>query len=231
VPQVGFVTIGQSPRNDVLDSMLPTELHRSILQQGALDTLSPDVIQNLRPVSGEVSFVTRLADTTEVLVSKHRLMPHLQRAVDQVVGTGAEIVVILCTGAFPEISAPVPVVFPDRVLKANVDALLPEGVLGVVMPHQDQMETMRSKWESDSRRMVGLAASPYSASDTLANIGRSFQDHGVDMIVLDCMGFTLRMKALVGRGTTLPVILANRLVGRVIEEIVVEPVAVLREPL
>jgi protein AroM len=221
VPQVGFVTIGQSPRDDILQSMLPPQLHTSVLQQGALDQLERNEIEDLHPATGEVPFVTRLSDGAEVLVSKKRLMPHLQKAVDTVVKAGADIVVILCTGEFPEISAEVPLIYPDRILKATINALLPKGVIGVVMPHEDQMELMRSKWHTNVRRFAGLAISPYSASGALASAGRKLQDDGADIIVLDCMGFTRNMKALVARDTSRSVILANRLVGRVIEELVV----------
>jgi protein AroM len=219
VPQVGFVTIGQSPRDDILHSMLPLRLHTSVLQQGALDRLTRHEIEDLHPESEEVPYVTRLSDGSEVLVSKKRLMPQLQNAVNAVVEAGADVVVILCTGEFPETSADVPVIYPDRILKANIDALLPAGVIGVLMPHKDQMENMRSKWQTVARRITGIAVSPYCASNELASAGRKLENEGADMIVMDCMGFTRSMKAVVAGDTSRPIILANRLVGRVIEEL------------
>jgi protein AroM len=221
---IGFVTIGQSPRNDIVETMVPPSLAADIVQFGALDRLSREEIERLGPDETEVPFVTRLNDGTEVLVSKARLMPFMQRAVDSAVNAGATSIVILCTGAFPQITAPVPLIFPDRILQATLEAILPEGKLGVIMPHIDQMELMRSKWETKSRSMIGYAASPYSQPDKLVAIATELEEAGSDLIVLDCMGFTDDMKQLVQQGTCRPVILANRLVGRIIEEISTNPV-------
>jgi protein AroM len=217
--RIGFVTIGQSPRNDILASMIPASFSQDIVQYGALDNLTEEEIEVLQPDSSETPFVTRLTNGTEVLVSKDRLMPRLQRAVDYAVDAGAIPVVILCTGSFPHISASVPIIFPDRILQSTVDAILPEGTIGVIMPHIDQMDLMQRKWASETRSMVGNAASPYTAPENLAEIAQQLEREGADLIVLDCMGFTSDMKRAVQEGTSKPVILANRLVGRIIEEI------------
>ena len=214
-----FVTIGQSPRDDILQSMLPPALHSRVIQRGALDHLSSEAIHNLAPRQGETPFVTRLVDGAEILVSKTALMPHLQTAVDSAAAAGARSVVILCTGAFPDLRASVPMILPDRVLTANVDALLPRGTIGVVMPHEDQTDLMRSKWETPDRQFVGVAASPYSGASDLRRHGANLADRGADLIVLDCMGFTQEMKSTIAAHIETPVILANRLIGRVIEEL------------
>lgn len=220
MPLTGFVTIGQSPRDDIVTSMLPESLHASVLQRGALDNLTANEVYALGPDSGETPFVTRLGDGTEVLVSKVPLMPFVQRAVDDVVDAGASSVTILCTGAFPQISAPVPIILPDRILRANLDAVLPAGKIGVIMPHIDQMELMREKWATAEREFVGEAASPYTASGELTDCARRLTERGADMLVLDCMGFTDEMKQSVKYGTDRPAVLANRLIGRVIEELI-----------
>lgn len=221
--RTGLVTIGQAPRNDILDSMLPAAFHQLVLQYGALDDLGQDEVEQLGPAPGETPFVTRLADESEVLVSKSAIMPRVQSAVDLAVADGASSVVILCTGAFPDLTAATPLVFPDRVLLANVNALLDNGSLGVIMPHEDQMDLMRSKWTTQRRRFLGASASPYTSADALVDVSRELERDGANMIVLDCMGFTSEMKETVARSVNMPVILANRLVGRVLEELIGEP--------
>ena len=215
----GFVTIGQAPRDDILISMLPETPSSHVIQHGALDGLSRSELRELHPDEGETPFVTRLADGSEVLVSKSQLMPYLQSAIERAESDGAGRVVVLCTGAFPSLTSTVPLIFPDRILQANVDALLPTGRIGVVMPHEDQMHIMQEKWATSGRTMVGDAASPYSSPDRLKEIARRMYDSEVDLIVLDCMGFTAEMKATVTTAVVTPVILSNRLVGRVVEEL------------
>jgi protein AroM len=215
---IGFVTIGQSPRNDVLQSMLPGAEVSHCIQAGALDGVRDSEIERLKPDHNETPFVTRLRDGREVLVAKKQLMPFLQRAVDNVVDAGANMVIVLCTGAFPDLTASVPLIFPDNLLRANIDALLPAGRLGVIMPNEGQREMMLEKWTRPERQVVAIAESPYtdmgspdsSATDELSTC---------DLVVLDCMGFDEEVRKAWHRQLGVPVILANRLIGRVLEEI------------
>lgn len=215
----GFLTIGQAPRNDVLASMLPEVDNQRVIQQGALDDLAHEQILQLRPREGEQPLVTRMRDGTEVLLAKNRLLPYLQRAVTRTVTEGAGVLVILCTGEFSGLDLPRPAIFPDRVLREVVDAVLPSGTLGMLMPHDGQMTGMREKWQAPGRRFIGAAASPYTAPDDLARLGHRLAAGGADLIVMDCIGYTQAMRASVAAEAGVPIILANRLVGRVIEEL------------
>lgn len=67
---VGMITIGQSPRDDVVPEMekiLGPGIR--VVQAGALDGLSRDEVATLAPREREHALVTRLADSTEVIVA------------------------------------------------------------------------------------------------------------------------------------------------------------------
>lgn len=164
--------------------------------------------------------MSRLRDGTEVVIAKERLIPHLQRAVDRAAQLGATFAVILCTGEFAKLAPPIPAIYPDRVLAHVVEAVLPAGTIGVMLPHEGQMKMMSRKWTTATRTFVGVAVSPYSGQAELAGQARTLRDAGAAMIVLDCMGFDGAMKQLVAAESGLPTMLANRLVGRVVEELV-----------
>lgn len=216
---IGLITIGQSPREDIMASMFGSCPPSGILERGALDSLSLDQINDLKPCDGEHPLVSRIRDGSEVVIAKERLMSYMQSAVDSAIRAGAGLVVILCTGEFTQLSIPVPAVYPDRVLGHVVEAVLPRGTVGVMLPHPGQMESMREKWRTDARTFDGVAVSPYTGVDELARQAVSLKNRGADLIVLDCMGFDLAMKRTVAAASGLPVILANRLVGRVVEEL------------
>jgi protein AroM len=218
--RVGLVTIGQSPREDIVASMFgqPSALH--FIEHGALDDLSFTQIEQLQPQAEELPLVSRLHDGTEVVIAKERLIPHLQRAVDRAVEDGATLAAILCTGEFAKLAPPIPAIYPDRVLAHTVEAILPAGTIGVMLPHEGQMSMMSRKWSSATRRFIGTAVSPYSGRAELAGHAKRLRDAGAAMIVLDCMGFDGAMKQLVAAESGLPTILANRLVGRVVEELI-----------
>jgi len=217
--RIGLVTIGQAPREDIEAAMFPGGPPVPCHHAGALDGLDEDAIATLAPRDGEVPLVTRLRDGQEVVVAKESVLPLLARAVERVVATGARVVVVLCTGEFPGLTAPVPLVFPDRVLRATVDALLPDGVLGVLMPHPGQGPMMKRKWAAPGRSLRCAAASPYTGAAELRACAEELHAAGAQLIVMDCMGYTAAMKQAV-TAAGVPTILANRLVGRVVEEIV-----------
>ena len=216
---IALITIGQSPRADIVNSMFPDGPPSRLIERGALDQLSRNQVRQLEPQDGEHPLVSRLRDGTEVVVAKERLMPHMQTAVDEAVQCGATLAVILCTGEFTQLSIPIPSIYPDRVLTHSVEAVLPRGALGVMLPHVGQMESMRQKWISPMRTFEGIAVSPYSASDELARDAGELRDRGAQLIVMDCMGFDGEMKRTVANASRLPTILANRLVGRIVEEL------------
>ncbi len=216
---IALITIGQSPREDIVASMFGDSPPRSIIERGALDDLDRDAIERLRPREGEHPLVSRLRDGSEVVLAKERLMPQMQASVDSAVAAGAGVVVILCTGEFKQLSIPVPAIYPDRVLVHVVDAVLPEGTVGVMLPHVGQMDSMRQKWTTKTRTFAGTAVSPYTSRDELAKHAVDLKQKGSGLIVLDCMGFDDDMKRQVSAASGLPVILANRLVGRVVEEL------------
>jgi protein AroM len=69
--RVAFVTIGQSPRDDVVPAML-AEIHAPIdvSQYGALDDMTDAEIASIAPHLGEERLVSRLRDGREVQLGK-----------------------------------------------------------------------------------------------------------------------------------------------------------------
>ncbi|MCO5175368.1 MAG: AroM family protein [Thermomicrobiales bacterium] len=213
---LGLVTIGQSPRNDVTASMFGSG-GVDFVEAGALDGLNDDEIAALAPSGSDHVLVTRLTDGREVVVAKERLLARVQSAADRVVAHGATVVCVLCTGAFPELTAPVLLVFPDRLLFGVVDATLPRGTLGVVMPHPGQHATMIEKWTSPDRRVLTGSVSPY-AGGSVDEVVATLRTSGADAIVLDCMGFDRVMLAQARAEFDGPVFLANGVVGAILGE-------------
>lgn len=216
---LGLVTIGQAPRDDVTASMFGNDAP-SFIEAGALDDLDDRAIASLAPAGDDFTLVTRLADGREVVVGKKRLLPLVQFAVDRTVERGASVVCILCTGAFPELQAPALLIYPDRILSGTADALLPAGKIGVLMPHPDQRESMVAKWTTPSRQVTTASVSPYDGACGLGDAMSQLTQFGIDLVVMDCMGFDRQMLSKARAAIDVPVILANGLVGAVLREVV-----------
>lgn len=221
-PTIGLVTIGQSPRVDLTPDL--EELWQSrytLLERGALDDLSPEAIAELAPAEDETVLVSRLREGGCARIAEERLIPLVQEAITQV-GRQASAVFLLCTGEFPPIASSVPLFEPDRLLRNAVRGIIRSGqTLGVIVPEADQQEDIVRRWAKYiDNPVITDFGSPY-ASDTelLERAAERLSQQNVDLIVLDCLGYSQKMKALVKAITGCPVIIPRTLVGRLIEEV------------
>jgi protein AroM len=109
----GIVTIGQSPRTDVVPeiaALLPGGT--LLIERGALDDVGRAGLARLAPAHGEEVLVSQLRDGTEVTVAESRVMPLVRGAVEHVTDRGAAVVAFLCTGSLGGISCPRPLLMP-----------------------------------------------------------------------------------------------------------------------
>jgi protein AroM len=210
-PAVGVVTIGQSPRTDVVPDIaaaLPPGTR--VLERGALDRAGPADLPALTPACGEDLLVTRLRDGTEVTLAEATLIPLLQDAVDDVTARGAVIVAALCTGSLAGIHCPRPLLMPGPLVRNLVAAAAPGrriARLGVVVPAPDQVEPVRAEWSAAASQVLVLAASPYGPPAGLTRAAGVLAAWRPDLVVLDCLGFDGAMKQTVARAVGVPVVL------------------------
>ena len=208
---LGVVTIGQSPRTDVMpDIARPLPLGTRVIERGALDHAGPAELARLGPARGEEVLVTRLRDGTEVTLAEARLMPLLQEAVDDVTRRGASVVAALCTGSLAGIRCQRPLLMPGPLVRNLATAAAPGGRvarLGVVVPAPGQIEPVSGDWSTAAEEVLVLAASPYAPLAGLAQAADALAAWRPDLVVLDCLGFDGRMKQLVARAVEVPVVL------------------------
>jgi protein AroM len=217
--KIGFVTIGQSPRSDILEDLKPFLGTLKIIERGALDSLSSDEIEAVAPLPDETPYVSRLYDGSQVLLSPEKILHLLQKAVDSVVESGAEMVVVLCTGSLPTLQCPVPLLFPGRLLRSFVKGvLLPEGILGVVVPLSEQAATARESWNSITPHVHTASLSPYL--DLAAEIEECQTLEECHLIVMDCLGYTTGHKAMLKRLLNIHAVLARTVMARAVQELI-----------
>ena len=222
-----MITIGQSPRDDILSVMRKyVQTDVEIVQRGALDGLDASTVAGLRPEPGQTTLVSRLRDGTEAKLAHERIVPLMQKGVDDLAQEGVEFIVLLCSGAFAELHSERPILHPSRLVRGVVTALVNGSRLGVVVPSVDQVagaETSADqRWGTPD--VFVTHASPYAEPAVQAGewrrVARELKNEGVDLACLNCMGMDEEMKATVQRLTRKPVILASSLVGRIVGELV-----------
>lgn len=215
---LGAVTIGQSPRPDVMAAIRPVlGPDARIVERGALDDVdSGEVRQVASALPDGALLVSRLRDGTEIRVGLAWVAPRLERCLRQLEAV-ADLILLLCTGSFPPMEVRRPLIRPERLLAAIVEAVRPAR-LGVLTPAAEQCADQRDRWGRLVPEVVVASASPYGDPGALAPAARALAEAGVDLVVMDCLGYTPAMRAVVRAATSRPVLLPSTVLASVVAE-------------
>lgn len=219
--RIAGITVGQSPRTDMTDDLeaaLSDTLE--LVQYGALDDLTlADVRQELAPTAGDEVLVSRMRDGSQVTFSGERVVPLVQARVDQAEREGARAVIVLCTGAFPQLRHRVPLVFPQPLLHSVARALAGDDRVAVMVPETSQVKQARARWSASGVQVDVVAASPYAGIDGVTETAWGLAGSGAAFLCLDCMGFSRAMRDAARKASGLDVLLPRTLVARVVSEL------------
>ena len=201
--KIGAITIGQSPRDDVVGDILPILGEEvTLLQAGGLDGLSREEIQGFAPSPSDYVLISRL------------------RCIETLEDQGAQLILFLCTGDFPPVfHSKVPLIFPCKVLNGLVPALASRGKIAVVTPTQQQVAQSEKKWREYVAEMTAIPASPYGPPEELEQAAHQAAELDVDLVVMDCIGYTVEMKEHFQAVSGKPVVLSRTLAARVVMEL------------
>ncbi len=219
--KIGALTVGQAPRVDVtcdIMDILGPEVE--LIERGGLDGLTREEIAAFAPEEGDYVLVSRLTDGSSVTFAERYIVPRLQKAIDELEEAGARLIMVFCTGQFPEsLRSKVPMVFPDKVLTSVVPLLAGETDLITVTPSPLQIKQNNAKWRAFVKSVETVPGSPYDGLESLIPAAEKIaaMERG-DIIVLDCIGFTKEMKRMFAEVTKKPVILPRTLLARVVSE-------------
>ncbi len=229
---IGFATIGESPRDDVVPGMLPFFAEGTVAaQRGCLDGLGRDEIDALGPEDGDVGIVTLLKSGDSTLLSHKKILPRMQRCVDELVrDEGADIVVILCGADWTAIRSDRLVVNPGRVFPGVISSLAHGRRLGIIKPSAGQIEQEKARYATLGIDAIVTSASPYAGDeriDLAQAAARELKDAGCDLVWMTCIGMDRAMRDAVAEIVDRPVVLAQSILARVVAELIPEPSRVL----
>lgn len=216
--KIGMVTIGQSPRNDVVTEIRGILGCVEIVERGCLDELTKDQIESLKPEEREPFLVTLLRDGSSVQVSRKKTVNLLQQRIKELEDKDVAFIVLLCTGDFSNLESKKLIIEPGKLIRKLVQRMLTkEKKLGVIIPSADQIEQTKKKW-SDVNPVIATA-SPYENPEKIEEAAKTLQAKNVDLTVLDRIGYTRQMKQKVKEITEKPVILARTIIARISREL------------
>ena len=215
---VGAITIGQTPRKDITGELrlfLPPDVR--IMEAGALDGLTREqVLDAERNVAGPL-LVTLLEDGTEVKIGEHFLMPRIRECILRI-EKQSELILMLCTGTFPQMDSRRLVLYPGAILAGIVGSIGPRRA-GILTPAREQAGYQLERWRAIVPDVHVEPADPYGSPAQLDAAALNLSRYDPDVLVMDCIGYTIGMKQRVSAVVNRPVLLARSLLGRAAAEL------------
>lgn len=217
--KLGFITIGQSPRKDITKDIFPILSNEFVITEtGALDNFTIEEInKNFAPKEGDEVLVTKLRDGSQVVIAEKYILQILQAAIKRLENEKNEIIVMLCTGKFPEFEHTAILLTPQKMLQDIAKSFALKKKIGLIIPDESQRAQIKHWW-GDVELEVAVA-SPYLDIDNIKNAASYLKTKNVDMVFMDCMGYTSAMKDIVNKITDKKVFLPRTLVARVLNEL------------
>lgn len=202
--RIGALTIGQSPRPDLvapLQNLLPDY---QILQAGALDDLEPADVPD--PSEAAYPLITRMRGGQSVMVAEGFIGPKLQQALNHLETSGVVATLLLCAGTFADLQGRLPLFVPFKIC-ASVLRALGLKFIGLITPVPEQETPIRARWEK-----IGWQPTVWTAN--LGKQDRAFHRrltekvhmHNLDCIVLDYVGHPPEQVDQLQKSIQIPVI-------------------------
>ncbi|MCP2619793.1 AroM family protein [Candidatus Aminicenantes bacterium AC-334-K16] len=233
--KVGFLTIGQSPREDVIPEIKPLLGEEvTVVEVGALDELSPGEITALsQKKAGEV-LITRLRNGQSVTLPRASILALLQEKIDQLEHERVSALGLLCTEDFPELKSRVPLLQPCRLMATFMATFPPGSSILIIIPLDEQKNLALEKWarirqEEMQEKSKGKSSEDYRLQVSVLNpyhLPRALppslieQGRRASLIVLDCIGYPLSLKKQLSQTTGRPVLLPRSILARSIRELI-----------
>lgn len=219
--KLGIITIGQSPRIDLTEDLIDLLNKKiDIVERGILDNYTyEEVIDKFSPNENENILVSRMTDGRQVTLSEKRIIQAMQNCIIEL-ENDVDIVLILCTGKFPKYKHDKPLLIPQEILHSVVSKLSNEKDIGVIVPEDQQIKPITNWWKESGVTIQTKPASPYKDIMGIKNVSEHFKNKDIDYIVLDCMGYSMKMKEIVKMHSKKMVILPRTLIARIINELI-----------
>ncbi len=219
--KIGLITIGQSPRTDVLpDLKLHLGPRVEVLEIGALDGLSLEQVQEFQPDPGMYVLITRMRDGTEVKIGKEKILPLIQGCIDALNKQKVSLIILFCVGAFPRFNSTVLIIEPQKIVDNFIKSILhEEHHLGILLPIKEQESKAKETFIPLTPNITTTSITPYSSDDDLEKICQKFVDNECDLVLMYCMGFNEIMAEKVRKTFAGPVVLVGSLVMRTVGEL------------
>jgi DNA-binding CsgD family transcriptional regulator len=209
-PRIAFVTIGQSPRPDIVPEMLGM-LDRDCVPEefGALDGLDGAGLAPHLAGAEDDTLYTRLAGGRHIALRADFVEDRLYALLERVDRLGYDLIVLITTGVFRPLSLRTPFVHGQRALEAWVSTLiLGDCEIGVIYPLARQARSAPFYGTLIQNARTAAAAAGTRSLDVAAKRLAS-----TDLILMLSVGHTEEMARRVSLAARKPVVTTRRIIA------------------
>lgn len=223
--KIGTLTIGQSPRMDIIPELKEAiGFEVEIEERGALDDLTWEEARDLYPGPDDYILVTRMRDGREVKIAERYIIERMKKCIDDLERSDVDFIILLCTGEFPEeITSKKLILKPNKLMENIVKGILQEGVIADIVPSPGQVQLMKKRWNRTNPNLEVIVdtLSPYTGIDEeIKKVAERIAKTDANLIILDCLGFNKRAKTVFRKVTKKPILLPRTLLGRMAGELI-----------
>lgn len=218
------LTIGQSPRSDILPLLLEHLPADHIDHVGLLDGMSVAEIEaQFAAEPGDSILVSRLRNGQQVRLAAPKVEQGLQQKIDALEEAGYDTILLLCTGEFGTLKAQRALLLePDRIIPPLIKSIVHQHQVGIVVPVKEQIREQANKWRHLNKPPCFAVASPYLADEsTLQAAAEALLAQGAEVVVLDCIGYHQHHRDFLQKKLSIPVLLSNVLVAKLAAELII----------
>lgn len=220
--KIGFITIGQSPRADIMEDirkLITKDI--KVIERGALDKYTYDEIkEKFSPTKDNTFLVSRMRDGKQVEIAEEKIHLLLQNCVNELNEENCSVILIMCTGTIPELQSKSLLISPQKVLHNMIKNVGINGKIGVFVPKEDQKNDIQKTWNEKGIEIETVFASPYASIENIKKESEKLKQDNIELIFMDCMGYSEKMKSVVKEVTGKPVIIPRTLITKIALEMI-----------
>lgn len=215
--RVAFVTLGQSPRTDLVPQIINSiEVPIKTIEYGLLDNLDHDYIASITPEPGKPAFLTHLRDGSQVELATAWAYRRFRKIYEEIRHHGADLVVLMSTTCGHDFRPGGATIISDNVVDRLINLMAGADLtLGVVVPTQGLLiglDVLGGPWPA---RVIVRAA----RHGDLKALALAIDEMSTcDVIVLHSMGYSDKDRTFVQRRSGKPTIINRRIIANAIRD-------------
>ena len=215
--RVAFVTLGQSPRIDLVPEILDSiETPIKSIEYGLLDDLDNELFASASPKPGEPAFLTHLRDGSQVELSIEWAYGRFREVYEKIRQDGADLVVLMSATSGHDFRPDGATILSDNVVDRVINIMACADLkLGVVVPTKGLLgglDALGGPWAPSAIVRAARHGDLEALSLAIDDMSEC------DVIVLHSMGYSDKDRAFVQRRSGKPTIINRRIIANAIRD-------------